>query len=214
MGHHKFIIKPSLKSQDAIDKANRELAVRIVPELFMQSIGAPVPRDIRNLIIRDVFKDFQENKPSADSSIEKAKEEVEAKSNSFIKATLLDIGKKQGDNFISQGKVGVTKRELQENGTTALKVAEKHNVSVFKEKYKSEKYLLQAFITANGTGEAFVDPKDLAKDYLNISKESISNEHKKIIKAALSHKGGESIQEYMKDFERAFDEYKKRIEEK
>jgi len=208
-----YLIQPSLKSQEAIDRANNELSVRIVPELFMQSIGAPVPRDIRNLIIRDVFKDFQDGKGTSNPTLDKADKEIQDKKKSFIETTLEKIDRNNSNKFISKDKIGVTDKTLEKEGVEASDIAEKHNVKVFKEKYKSEEKLLKAFISKNGAGESFTDAKDLAKNYIEIvSEDRINPRHIIIIKEALKHKSNVNVKkdtrdDYINSFKSAFKDY-------
>jgi hypothetical protein len=51
------------KKQSTRDKKARELTQRILPEYFMEIAGAPFPKTIRNLILREQFKDYKESKP-------------------------------------------------------------------------------------------------------------------------------------------------------
>ena len=208
-----YLIQPSLKSQEAIDRANNELAVRIVPELFMQSIGAPVPRDIRNLIIRDVFKDFQDGKGTSNPTLDKADKEIQDKKKSFVKTTLEKIDRNNSNKFISKDKIGVADKILEKEGVEASDIAEKHNVKVFKKKYKGEKELLKVFVTDGGNGESFSDPKDLAKNYVeNVSEDKINPRHLTIIKEALKHKYNVNVKkdtrdDYINSFKSAFNDY-------
>jgi len=143
------------------------------------------------------------------ATLDQADKEIQDKKKSFIETTLADIDKNHKGEFIKSTKTGQSTSTLKEVGVSASSIAEKHNVKVFKEKYKDEKELLKAFVSKNGTGESFTDPKDLAKNYFEISKEAISEGHKEIIKEALVHR--EDPKEYLSDFEDAFDEYLRQL---
>jgi hypothetical protein len=54
-----YLMEPNASTQETIDRYENELKKRIIPELYMELFGLPAPRDIRNLLLRDVFKDYR-----------------------------------------------------------------------------------------------------------------------------------------------------------
>jgi hypothetical protein len=162
-----YIIQPSAKSQETIDKANNELAVRIIPELFMQSIGAPVPRDIRNLIIRDVFKDFKESGKSETAVKELRKEKtatVQEIKDSEVERLKTELkGDYVNPSNISKMNVVDTRDKLSgtmeeddvpSKSKLRMELAERHNAKLFSEK---DPDLARIFVTDEGEGNRFGD---------------------------------------------------------
>jgi hypothetical protein len=160
-----YLIQPSAKSQETIDKANNELAVRIIPELFMQSIGAPVPRDIRNLIIRDVFKDFKESGKSETSVNELRKEKVatvqEIKDSEVARLKTDLKGEYIDTSTLSDIKTSDVHEKLSDltedppsKSKLKVELAEMYNTKIFSEK---EPKLAAIFVTDDGKGNSFGD---------------------------------------------------------
>lgn len=55
----KYILEPSVKKEKTREKYHKELITRILPEFYMETMGLPFPRDIRNLALREVFKEYR-----------------------------------------------------------------------------------------------------------------------------------------------------------
>ena len=64
-----YIFKPTLKTQEAIDRNRRELAIRIYPQFFIETAGMPLAKDVEALIIRETFEDYEKNNKNKVKSV-------------------------------------------------------------------------------------------------------------------------------------------------
>jgi hypothetical protein len=195
-----YIIKPSLKDPDAIDKAHREIAVRIVPELFMETIGLPVPRDVRNLILRDVFKDYEEGTAQgrAVEGVMKAKQEASEKRDAALAPLQEKISKANPDKFI--GKTDALRAVTTQGVTDFMKanpntkggpgkspladLVEGHNMDVLK---KRDEKLAKVLISVDGKGKSYKTAQIAAANYYDkVSKTGVPKQHTELMKEAIS----------------------------
>jgi hypothetical protein len=196
-----YIIKPSLKDPDAIDKAHREIAVRIVPELFMETIGLPVPRDVRNLILRDVFKDYEEGTAQgrAVEGVMKAKQEASEKRDAALAPLQEKISKANPDKFIgktdalrvvtTQGVTDFMKANPNAKGglgkSPLADLVEGHNMDVLK---KRDEKLAKVLISVDGKGKSYKTAQIAAANYYDkVSKTGVSKRHTELMKEAISN---------------------------
>lgn len=210
-----YLIEPSSKSQEAIDRANNELAVRIIPEMFMNTVGAPVPRDVRNLIIRDVFKDFKGPKSKEETDLSKSEKELEKEMSGFKEKMIEKLYEKKGDSFLryeDQSNIGESKsvygdytvREYKKlfkdrYGQITAKdlpnidksgIRESHNATVLRNK---DPKLSKHVLSNDGEGASVKNPVQIASSMHGAGIKELTDEQKTLLRKfyVANNKGSE-----------------------
>jgi hypothetical protein len=211
-----YVIEPSETSETEIKKINEEIAFRIMPELVMQSIGAPIPRDVRNLIIRDVFKDYKKTAKEGSATQKGEQEDLKKKErkDAIVKETVNSLSVKVKKNPLNPlglatkanvmsaygGEVNVLNAKKEIGEFPYEEILKKHNIEAIKE--MKDKNFKKAFITVNGSGDDYEDSKIFARNYFDgVSPKVISAEHAAIIKKV-------KTLEYFYNFEKEYNKYR------
>jgi hypothetical protein len=185
----------------------------IMDASYEQLSAAEAASRVTGLMSRYDMEQMSEKATPPESIIKESEKKKAEEKEAAITEILESIKEKRGNSYMMKSLVTTPKTRLDKIGADKSTIAQRFNVGVFKETDgKEDKELLKALVTNDGNGNTFVSADQLAKNYVSISKEGISEQHLGRIRKAMKHLDQKAKSAYMLKFKNKYKEYIQLIE--